>query len=351
MLSYINGSIEKISVHKIGNESAGGFCNLSEKPLDINDETLSAILMQYFTNSFLKTNEVYRLHHSSGDNNLNEIFHFTNSIFSDPGNFHENSKSIARHLFDVSTHPNIKTGEFYVVHLSNLQIEGEEIEAIGLFKSENKETFLKVYPENNGFQLEYEQEAISIKKLDKGAIIFNTEKEEGYKVLVTDNTNRNGESVYWVDDFLKLKIRNDQYNKTSNTLNLYKTFVTEQMDDEFGISKPEKIDLLNRSIKYFKEKDVFEFDDFSNEVIGNPQGIESFRNFKKNYEDEFQSEIGDSFSISNAAVKKQTRFFKSVLKLDKNFHIYIHGSNDLIEKGFDETVNKNFYKIYFNEEH
>ena len=351
MVSYINAVIEKLSVHKTGNASQGGICSLSDKPIEISDDTLSGILMQFFTNSFLKTNEVYRLHHPSGEITLNEIFHFASSIFSDPVNFHEISKGIGRHLFDVSTHPNIKTGELYVVYFSNLQIEGEELEAIGLFKSENKETFLKVYPEKDGFQLDYEQEAINIKKLDKGAIIFNTEKEEGYKVLVTDNTNRNGESVYWIDDFLKLKTRNDQYNKTSNTLNLYKTFVTEQMDDEFGISKPEKIDLLNRSIKYFKEKDVFEFDDFSNEVIGNPQGIESFRNFKKNYEDEFQSEIGDSFSISDAAVKKQSRFFKSVLKLDKNFHIYIHGSNDLIEKGFDETVNKNFYKIYFNEEH
>ncbi len=351
MVSYINASIDKISVHKTGNASQGGICSLSEKPLEISDKTLSSILMQYFTNSFLKTNEVYRLHHPGGDLSLNEAFHYAGNIFSDPDKFHEYSKGIARHLFDVSTHPNIKTGELYVVYFRNLQVEGEELEAIGLFKSENKETFLKVYPESDGFQLEYEKEAINIKKLDKGAIIFNTEKEEGYKVLVTDNTNRNGESVYWVDDFLKLKVRNDQYNKTSNTLNLYKAFVTEQMDDEFGISKPEKIDLLNRSIKYFKEKDVFEFDDFSNEVIGNPQGIESFRNYKKNYEDEFQSAIGDSFSISDAAVKKQSRYFKSVLKLDKNFHIYIHGSNDLIEKGFDETVNKNFYKIYFNEEH
>ena len=287
MVSCINAVIEKMSVHKTGNASQGGICSLSEKPIKISDEILSAILMQYFTNSFLKTNEVYRLHHSSGDNHLNEVFHFVLDIFSNPENFHENSKSIARHLFDVSTHPNIKTSELYVVYFKNLQVEGEELEAIGLFKSENKETFLKVYPEKDGFQMDYERDGINIKKLDKGAIIFNTEKEKGYKVLVTDNTNRNGESVYWVDDFLKLKTRNDQYSKTSKTLNLYKTFVTEQMDDEFGISKPEKIDLLNRSIKYFKEKDVFEIDDFSNEVIGNPQGIASFRNFKKNYEDEF----------------------------------------------------------------
>jgi hypothetical protein len=60
--------------------------------------------------------------------------------------------------------------------------------------------------------------------------------------------------------------------------------------------------------------------------------------------------IGDSFSISTAAVKKQARVFKSVLKLDKNFHIYIHGNRDLIEQGMEPDGRK-FYKIYFREEH
>ena len=39
----------------------------------------------------------------------------------------------------------------------------------------------------------------------------------------------------------------------------------------------------------------------------------------------------DTFYISDAAVKKQSRSFKSVIKLDKNFHIYVH-----VEQGEDE---------------
>jgi hypothetical protein len=42
--------------------------------------------------------------------------------------------------------------------------------------------------------------------------------------------------------------------------------------------------------------------------------------------------------------------FKSILKLDKNFHIYIHGRQDLIERGFDEAKGKHFYKVYFEQE-
>ena len=165
-----------------------------------------------------------------------------------------------------------------------------------------------------------------------------------------DQTNRSAEAVYWKDEFLKLKVRNDNYNQTNNVLGVYKSFVTEKMDEEYEISKADKIDLLNRSMKYFKEKETFDLDEFSNEVIGNSDGIASFKNYKKSYEEEFDTPIQDAFEISGAAVKKQSSAFKSVLKLDKNFHIYIHGDKELIEKGFDDDKSMNYYKVYFRDE-
>jgi len=53
--------------------------------------------------------------------------------------------------------------------------------------------------------------------------------------------------------------------------------------------------------------------------------------------------------ISESAVKKQARSIKSIIKLDKNFHIYVHGHRKLIEQGVDEQGRK-FYKISYNEE-
>ena len=40
----------------------------------------------------------------------------------------------------------------------------------------------------------------------------------------------------------------------------------------------------------------------------------------------------------------------SVLKLDKNFHVYIHGKREYIEKGFDEEKGMHFYQLFFEEE-
>ncbi|WP_207422575.1 nucleoid-associated protein [Desertivirga brevis] len=350
MIFSFEAALAHLSIHKVGNKLQDEFYALSDNPVQIQDELLPKLLMQYFLIPFEKVNEVYRFFHANDDLNLHEVHHFASLIFEDNQSFHENSQQLAKHLYEVTNHPKIKSGEVYIAYFNNVQIEGEVMDAIGIFKSETKETYLKVYNGQNGFDVGYEEDAINIQKLDKGCLIFNSEKEEGYKVAVIDQTNRNSEAVYWKDEFLKLKIRNDNYNQTQNTLSIYKNFVTEKLDEEFQMDKADKIDLLNRSVKYFKEKETFDIEEFSNEVIGNEQGKESFKNFVKTYEEEFDTVIPESFEISEAAVKKQVRTFKSVLKLDKNFHVYIHGDKELIEKGYDDGRAMNYYKIYYKEE-
>jgi len=349
MISYFQASLSQLTIHKVGNKLLDENLSLSDDSLKIDDEVLDNLLMNYFLKPFEKINEIYRLYHPTEELNLNEVFHFAEIIFNDKNNFHKNSQLIAKHLYDISNHPKIKSGELYLCYFTDLQMEGELLDAIGIFKSESKEPYLKVIQKSKKFEIMYEQEAINIKKLDKGCLIFNTEKEEGYKVAVIDQTNST-EAAYWIDNFLKLKIRNDNYTQTTTVLKVYKDFVTNIIDEEFEVSKTDKIDLLNRSIKYFKENEHFDLSEFSNEVLSNEQGIESFKKFKKSYEEEFETEIGDSFLISGTAVKKQARVFKSVLKLDKNFHIYIHGNKELIEKGYDEEMKMSYYKVYFREE-
>lgn len=53
---------------------------------------------------------------------------------------------------------------------------------------------------------------------------------------------------------------------------------------------------------------------------------------------------------SESAVKKSSRSMKSVIKLDKNFHIYVHGGEGLIKKGYDPETGMAFYQLYFKEE-
>lgn len=283
------------------------------------------------------------------DLNLNEVYTYASKIFENPKTLGEQSVNLAKHLYEHSNHPKIKGGEFYVVYFKECVIDGKAVDAIGLFKSENKDTFLKVYPSDDGFEIE-SQQGVNINKLDKGCLIFNTEKENGYVVAVVDNTNKGAEAHYWIDDFLHIRQRKDEYYNTQNIISMTKNFVTKALPQEFEISKADQADLTNRTLNFFKEKDTFDIDEFTNEVIGQPEVIDSFNKYKNEYQKEEDIEIADSFTISDTAVKKQARILKSIIKLDKNFHIYIHGNNQYIKKGYDETTGMYFYQLFFKEE-
>lgn len=350
MFFYQDATLQNLSIHHIGNKANDEFYILSEGEIDLRqDEVLPDLLMQYFMKPFTKINEVYRFFHPNDSLELNEVYHFSKKFFDGELSLHEYSIHIAKHLYEVSEHPKIKSGELYVVALKNVQMEGEERNAVGIFKSENKETYLKVYPEQGGFQLNYEREAININKLDKGVVIVNDEEAEGYKVLTIDQTN-SSEAVYWKDNFLQVKSRNDNFQQTGNLMKVYKNFVTEKLDEVFELEKADKIDLLNRSMNYFKSKETFDEAEFEEEVIGNPQASSLFKEYKQSFEEEFDSPFQSNFAIADNAVKKMQSTYKSVLKLDKNFHIYVHGKREYLEKGFDEEKGMNYYKLYFEQE-
>ncbi|NGM61661.1 nucleoid-associated protein [Sphingobacterium sp. SGG-5] len=350
MFYHQDAVLENLSIHRVGNKANDEFYILSEEPIPLQgNEVLPDLLMQYFMKPFAKVQEVYRFFHPNEELQLNEVYHFTKKLFDKEIAFHAYSQHIAKHLYEISEHPKIKAGEVYVVQLKNVQMEGEDREAIGIFKSENKETYLKVYPNQGGFQLDYEQEAININKLDKGVVIVNDEGEEGYKVLVVDQTN-SSEAVYWKDSFLQLKSRNDNYQQTGNLMKVYKNFVHEKLDEVFELQTADKIDLMNRSMDYFKSKETFDCAEFEEEVLGNPQAVSLFNDYKHTFEEEFNQPFQDNFNIATPAVKKMQSSYKSVLKLDKNFHVYVHGKREYLEHGYDEERGMSYYKLYYENE-
>ena len=339
------GSIEHISVHRVGNKANEEGMVLSSEPLKLEWQLTEAL--QLYFKAPLKTEEYYKLYHES-DIELNEVYTYVQQIFANPEANHEQSVKLAKHLFECSTHPNIKGGEFYVVYFKHCLLNDELVDAVGLFKSENKDTFLKVNPSGDGFIVKTDQ-GVNINKLDKGCIIFDANADEGYLVAVVDNTNKQVEARYWIDDFLYLRQMEDAYFHTQSVMAMAKSFITKELPQQFEVEKADQADLLNKSIKFFKEQESFNMNDFEAEVIVQPEVISQFQQYKHDYEHEREMYIPDAFDISERAVKKKQGTFKSVIKLDKNFHIYVHGDRSLIERGEDPDGRK-YYKVYFEEE-
>ncbi len=347
MIDYTNTAIEKVSVHTVGNKTNGEELRLSKSLLDTSDLKVRELLFKFFLDPFT-TPEFYSFTFSNEDFTLNPVFNFASQIFDNSKIFHRNSANLATHLYELSIHPQIKSGDLFVAFFSNISIENELMDAIGIFKSENKQSFLKLDSSNENFSIQYD-DGINIEKLDKGCLILNSDRDSGFRVCIIDKSNKSVEAQYWKDSFLQLKPCSDDYHHTKEFMNIAKNFVTKQLTEEFEVSRADQIDLLNRSVEYFKTNDTFDKKDFEKQVFQEDGIIKSFRNFDETYRENNDIEANDSFDISAQAVKNQARVFKSVLKLDKNFHIYIHGNRGLIQQGVEKDGRK-YYKIYFEEE-
>ena len=333
----------KIIAHKVGNKINQESLFLSQEELELSED-LKELLTDFFLKPF-KSEEQFHFYSDSYLAN-NVVYGAVSEIFDDPNKFVWESETIAKHLYEITENPRVQTGELFVVYFAAQDSEGEKLDRIGLFKTERREPFLKIYPEGSTFEVEKDF-GIGLSKIDKAALIYNNGKEDGYVLSVVDN-NKNGDLYYWFEDFLKVKQREDDYFQTQETLSVYKEYITKQLPQEFEVSNADQADFLHKSIEFFKEKEEFNLDTFSKEVLQDEHVIESFVNFKTDYEQDMQVSISEDFPISESAVKKQSRGFKSIIKLDKNFHIYIHGDRKMLEQGEDDKGK--YYRLYYEDE-
>ncbi len=347
MINLKNAKLESLCVHQIGNKTNGEELFLSQSSINLNSEKLVKTLHKFFLSQF-NVNELFSFTFSNDDFTMNPVFNYALGVFSMPPSLFKNSIDIAKLLYENSTHPQIKSGNLFVAYFSHVKYEEELTEAIGIFKAENKQSFITVEEAQNQFVLDCDS-GFNSRKLDKACLIINANRDNGFHVLATDNLAKSSDAQYWKEAFLNIKPCNNEYTHTKEFLNLTKTFVIEKLKDEFEIDRADQIDMLNRSVEYFKSNEQLEKESFVKEVFADENIIKSFMDFDKEYCVQRDMVIDDCFEISPQAVKKQARFFKSVLKLDNNFHVYIHGNKDMIERGEDDLGRK-FYKLYFDEE-
>ena len=348
MINLSNTKIDKICMHYIGNKSKNEGVKLSSNFLFV-DTFLESVLIKYFLSSF-KQNELYEFHHETHIK-YNETYNYIQELFDNEDRILEQSIALAKHLYKNSSHPQIKSGEFYVVLFKNCLINKEVVNAIGLFKSENKDTFLKISPKNNEFEIKSEQ-GININKLDKGCIVFNTEKDNGYLLSIVDNTNKSitNQAQYWIEDFLQIKRHEDSYFQTEKVLSLCKDFATKELVLDNNISKADQAVFINKNMSFLKENANFSLDEFEKKIFSETKLSDCFQEYKEKYQDNNNFGLPNNFNISSIALKKQINKSQSVIKLDKNFHIYIHGDSNLIQNGIDKDTGMKYYRFLYNEE-
>lgn len=349
MINLYNAQIESLSLHRVGNKSRQEGTSISEHTYKLNDE-MTPLIKEYFLKPFREKEENYYQFAHEIDLEYNEMYKFATTVFDNPERFHEVSKAITVHLYNQSGHPHVKSGEVYVAYLRNLSIDNNVVDAIGIFKSEIKSDFLQF--QNTHADLEMIlQQGISLDKLDKGCLIFNYKKEEGYKILSVDQNRY--DARYWLEGFLSVDAFHDENFLTKKYLKFAQDFAKEVIAP--AEDKKEEVMFMNRSINYFAKHDDFEETAFLNEVLDNPDLIPEFKSFKVDKGEKYSIEDVSSFPISNSAVSDARKKFKNVIKLDTGMTIKLDFTNPesadkFLEKGWDEERQMYYYITYFNSE-
>ncbi|PIB36312.1 hypothetical protein BFP72_13370 [Reichenbachiella sp. 5M10] len=308
------------------------------------DDDLNQLLVNYFFKSFKEEERYHFEHEIEGEANL--AFQYVTEIFDEPNTLHEHSVDLAKLLASQSQSQNIKDGDFIVCHFEDCVLDDEVTDVIGMFKVENKETYIKILGQGNEFNI-VSDEGISINKLDKGVLIFNTQQEEGYQVLMVDITNKNNSAQYWQKSFLGVEKTIDEYYQTQNLINNIQEFAQGSFEQD---EKPEKLAFVNQSIDYLKQNPFFNKQDYEEKILQSPELIDRFEHFQEKKQEENPELDFNQFDISKPAIKNTKRFIRSIIKLDKNFHVYVHGNKDQITRGFDPEKKMNYYTLYFSEE-
>jgi hypothetical protein len=349
MINLYNTHIESLSVHKVGNKAKAESYFLSEKPYPLNDE-LVPLLKEYFFKAFREKEENYYQFVHEVDLEYNDLYVMCRSVFENPENIHENSIKITKHLYEQSQNPHIKNGEVYITYLSHVTIDNQVVDAIGIFKSEIKYDYLQFGENNNNLELILQQ-GVSLNKLDKGCLIFNTQREEGYKILSVDSNKY--DTRYWLEQFLNVDACVDDNFITKKYIKFCQGFAKDVVLP--AEDKKEEVMFMNRSVNYFAKNDEFEESKFLNEVFTNPDLIPEFKNYKEDRGHKYSIEDVTTFPIANHAVSDARKGIKNIINLDTHIQIKMdlinpESADKFIEKGWDEEKQMYYYLVYFNRE-
>ncbi|WP_127141379.1 nucleoid-associated protein [Flagellimonas marinaquae] len=349
MLNLYSAQIESISLHRVGNKSKNESAFLSAEPFSLNDE-MAGLLKEYFFKPFREKEENYYKFSHEVDLEFNEVCAAVTGIFENPSDNHRLSKKITTHLFEQSNHPHIKSGEVYVVHFSDMVIDNQKTDAVGIFKSELKHDFLQFEEKEHNLEILIRQ-GININKLDKGCIVFNVQKEEGYKVLSVDSNRY--DAKYWLENFLGVVPMTDENFYTKNYLKFCQNFAKDVVLP--AEDKQQEVMFMNRAVNHFAKNDNFEETSFLNEVMENPDLIPEFKHYKAEKGPKYSIEDVSNFDIANKAVSDVRKKIKNVINLDTNIQIKLdfinpESAEKFVEKGWDEERQMYYYLVYFNKE-
>jgi hypothetical protein len=326
MINRVSAKLNSIVIHNLGNQSIGTDIDFSKSILEDLDDVVKETFMKNCLDSF-KEPIFYKFNIPALDESGNMVFSEVEDIFTGESTLYEASINISRHLYNKSTNSNIKQSFFALAHISDMLIEDELLEGVMMCKFEIQDSILTFKNEDEIWKMNQEFGYLPT-KIDKICLVLNTNADEGFKILNIDKTNPGGDAKYWKEEFLNVALSGNEYTYTSDYIKLTSNFLKKRKPIDEILEKGEEVSVLSRSADYFKKNKQFEENDYKKVVFQDARLIDAFDHYKESWQEKTQRPLSHAFDLNELALSKQQKVFKSVIKLDKNFHIYVHGDRD-----------------------
>ena len=347
MLKTSNTFIAKATLQRVGNKLSQELSHVTNAEIPLT-EFEEELLKNFFLKSIKSSIDLMKFtHHISLD--YNAVYGNTSKYLDKEISFIEYSNSVLNHLYEKSNHPQIKTGELFIVHFEEFKFQDITVDGIGIFKIENKIDYLKFNQHDNDLDFTINK-GVKLQKIDKGCLILNTEISDGFRVLSIDNNSY--DATYWKKSFLDLEeVINDSY-QTKHHLGLLSNFSNTMVENNDTYVQKE---FMSQGIQLFNDHEIITKDLLEQELLSPFDVVDSYSQYKTQYNKENNLDLEENFNVSISTLKKEKRKIKSQINLDTKIQIKLDLSEgDLvkenIEKGFDEERKMHFYKVYYNEE-
>lgn len=331
-------------VHHVGNKAKGDGVEFGGNLIPIDD--IEQDIKKLISKSFDIT-DLYHFYFESTVE-LNPIYTFVRTIFHDNKTFLQQTKHIAKILYECSSHPKIKEGELSLFYLEGCELNGEVCDAIAIIKAETQQQLLQV-SRNNQEVLAKKASGISLSKVEKGCLIFCNAEEQGYQIAIVDNIKKGSDSKYWKDSFLHIKSYNSPKHQTKSLIDVCHEFINTVVADSNRLSKVDKAMISVRAKKVLQDNETLSMNDYAEEVFHDYILETKFKDYVAEKEIGSHIHQNGSIDIDRTGISKAKTKVETI-KLDSNFDIHILGGQDRIVKGYDKNAGMNYYQLYFEEE-
>ena len=195
MIDISSARVVHCVVHKVGNRLREEGVRLSSDEVKSNAD-LHGTLLRHYLAPLAQERLANEFYHES-DIGLNAVRQFSCRIFERPQDFVSHTQSVAKHLYSVSNHPSVTGGELISIFFRDVRVNGEPRSAVGIYKIEERESFLDVVEESGKLNL-VEHRGIPV-RIQKGALILEGTDE------VFSKEAGNNIAKYWTESFLKVR--------------------------------------------------------------------------------------------------------------------------------------------------